>query len=81
MATVVISDITLCPGGQHITLTGTLDGQARTVRTNRDRLLSAHAELDIEDRLVARLYSAVKEAGATTNLQIRTAIVGKAFEV
>ena len=77
--TIVISSLSLCTGGNHVTVTGTINGTAGTVR-----MLKSDLALDPDDRDVAilgRLRSAVKEANATTNAQIQAALVGKTFQV
>jgi len=77
--TFTINSLSLCAGGNHVTISATVNGNARTVRLLRSDFALDPGELD--DAAIARLRSAVKEAGATTNAQIQTALVGKTFQV
>jgi len=73
-----ISAISTCAGGGHLEIQGTFGGRDRTLRFHRSELA---IDEDVETALIARLRSAVKEAGASTPAQIRSAIEGKTFEI
>lgn len=84
MAAITVTAATLCQtGGDHVTLTGTVNGNARSVRVRLSDLLAGDPDDDdtLLDRAIARWRSAVREAGATTLLQARTAILNKTFQV
>lgn len=77
--TVVVSSISRCSGTEHITVSGTVNGQARTIQfTNSD---FAFEDISLEDRIIGRFVSAVKEANANTWTKIQNALVGKTFKV
>ena len=71
------------PGCTHVALTLTAAGRQRVVLVDRAELISRDPDDDdtLQDRLVARLRSAIKEAGATTPAQARAAILGKDFSL
>lgn len=77
--TIVVSSISRCSGTGHISVTGTVNGEARTIQLNSGDLALEDASL--EDRVLGRLISAVKEANANTWTKIQNALVGKTFKV
>ena len=79
--TFTISSITRCPGTNHITVTGTVNGVARSVKFLASDLTVDPQNDGIVDSAVARCRSAVKESGATTLQQISSALVGPTFQV
>ena len=81
--TIVISAITRCSGGgNHIVVSGTVNGVSRTVQFLRSELdLDPNDGEDLRASFVARCRSAVKEAGATTPQQISAALVNKTFQI
>lgn len=68
-------------GCTHVALTLTAAGRQRVVLVDRAELISRDHDDDdtLQDRLVARLRSAIKEAGASTPAQARAAVLGKDF--
>lgn len=75
-----INSLTRCAGQNHIDLSVSVNGgAARIVQINRDEL--GLDPDDLRTACLARIRSAVKEAGATTNAQVNTALVGKEFQV
>lgn len=76
---IAITSISLCVGTGHATIVGTVGGNAIS-RTFRRTDLAIEPD-DTETAVLARLRSAVKEAGASTLAQIKTALEGKTFQV
>ncbi len=77
--TFTINSISLCSGTNHAILNVTIAGVARNVTVPRSSFA-----LDPDDRdeaSLARIRSAIKESGAATLAQIKTAIEGKTFQV
>jgi hypothetical protein len=74
--------ITRCTGGNHVRMTGSINGEATTVDFTAEELL-ASPETPEEKRRAAiqRMRSAVKEANATTPAQIRNALEAKTFKI
>lgn len=81
--TFVISGLTRCTAtGSHITISGTIGGTSGTIHMLLSDFTTDFNDPDeIRDAFVARVRSAVKEAGATTPAQIQTALVGKTFQI
>jgi hypothetical protein len=78
-----ITNVTMCSGGNHILITATVGGVTRTIQTDLEELKGIQENSDSNLRLagLARVISAIKESGATTNAQRRTALLNKTFEV
>jgi hypothetical protein len=80
--TFTVGTLSLCAGGDHVQVPVTIGGQAEDFKFARQELA-----LDIETReearqaILARMRSAVKEANATTNGQIKAALEGKVFKL
>lgn len=77
--TVTVTAISRCSGTNHVTVTATVDGQSRTETFLRSDLDLEPAET--RAAVIARLRSAVKEANASTPVQISNALVGNTFKV
>lgn len=77
--TIVISGVSQCAGGNHITVTGTINGQAASV----DFLASEFTvePSDYRPAFIDRVRSAVKEAGASTPPQIKNLLEGKTYKL
>lgn len=77
--TFTITTIALCPAGGHVIINGTVAGQARQfVISKSDFALDPDSR---EEAVISRLRSAIKEAGASTLVQIKAAVEGKTFQV
>lgn len=77
--TITITTVSLCTGSGHVIFVGTAGGQAARVTIPVSDL-----PLDPDDILfafIARCRSAVKEAGAVTLTQMKTALEGKTFKI
>lgn len=75
---------TQCSGGGHYHLPVTIGGETFTLVFDRADLQNDPDEPRGEqarERLLHRVRSAIKEAGATTPAQARTAISNKTFHV
>lgn len=71
-------------GCSHVRITLTTPRGQRVFLVDRADLLSVdppEGEDELIDRLTARLRSAIKEAGATTPAQARTAVINKDFSL
>lgn len=79
MADVTMTAISRCTTGNHVTVTATVNGVSVTRRFLTADL--AREPGDLEEAILNRWISAVKEAGATTIAQIQTAILNKPFKV
>lgn len=77
--TFTINSIARCTGGNHVFVTATVNGVQRRIDLTRDEL--SLDDVDQRDLFIARIRSAVKESGATTNAQIQAALVGKEFHI
>ena len=77
--TIVVSSVTRCAGTGHITVTGTLDGDAQTLQTTAAEL--ALEDVSLRECVIVRLRSAVKEANANTWQKAVNALTGKTFKV
>ena len=82
---ITINNVTRCTGGNHVNVslttgsgrTGTLTFEEAEIRA-----VAQSNELDeLRQLLLHRMVSAIKEANATTAVQMRNALVGKVFEV
>lgn len=73
--------LTACPGGEHLKLPVTIGGNEHELVTTKQEVTSASPEgfSEIRSALIARLRSAVFEAGASTPLQVRNAVSNKTF--
>lgn len=68
-------------GCTHVRLTLTVAGQQRVVMVDREELVTRDPNESLRERLVDRLRSAIKEAGAATPAQARAAILNKDFHL
>ncbi len=69
-----------CAGGNHVHLTVTAGAQSRQITLTRADLAVDFSSLDaVRDTLAILLRSRIKESGATTPAQIKTAIESKGF--
>lgn len=70
------------PGGGHVTMTVLINGSVeRQFVVGIESLKTEGDDLPIETKAFLRLNSAIKEAGASTKLQVRNAILNKDFQV
>lgn len=77
-----VNAIRQCAGGNHIEIDITLNGGRQiTRRCNRSELLDELDDVTQEERALLRIVSAVKEAGASTPVQIRNAILNNTYRV
>lgn len=82
-----VDAVQLAPSGagcSHARVTLTAGGVQRVVLVGREELMQQEPPADAEElreRLVDRLRSAIKESGATTPAQARTAILNKDFSL
>lgn len=77
--TITLTAITRCAGAGHINLTVFVDGVRRT-----ETFLRSELDLDptdVREAIITRFRSAIKEAGASTPLQISNALLDKDFKV
>jgi hypothetical protein len=82
MANIIIATVDLCDGTGHVKITGTVKGVAVTRSYLRSELTEDPEDQDeLEEKVLTRLISAVKEANATTLQQIRNALIGPTFKV
>lgn len=73
---------TRCSGGGHYQLPVTIGGVERTLHFTREDLERNFSDMEgAREAILDRLRSAIKEAGATTLVQIRNAISSKTFHV
>lgn len=79
--TITISTVSVCSGSNHVTITGTANGQAQTVQLNADRFAAANDPQEVLDAFIQRCRSAVLEANATTLAQKKAALEGKTFQI
>lgn len=80
--TFTVTGIQQCAAAEHLILTVQINGgQTVEVRTSFADLQSAGDTLPVAERGLMRLKSAIKEAGATTKLQMRNAVLNQTFEV
>lgn len=80
--TFTVTGVQQCPANEHLILTVQVNGgQTIEVRTSFDEMRTIGSDLDIRDLGLLRLKSAIKEAGATTKLQIRNAVLNQTFEI
>lgn len=81
--TFTIDALSQCDGGNHVTVTLTIDGKQITRTLMREDLIVDRDDVSLEERIKLRMASAVKEAttGNPTALQIRNALLSKTFEV
>lgn len=81
--TFTVNALRQCSGGNHVEIDFTIGGVQRTRHFTRDQLITDIADVSVEEQVIVRLRSAVKEAttGNPTALQIRNALVGNTFEV
>ena len=77
--TFTITDITRCSGLGHWHFTVTVDGQSRTLTLDREDFDLNPGNL--QEAFLTRVRSAVKEAGATTFAQARTALINNEFKL
>lgn len=71
---------TRCSGGSHYQLPVTVNGVERTLHFTADDMGRDFSDLEgAREAVLDRLRSAIKEAGATTLIQIRNAISSKTF--
>lgn len=71
-----------CAGGNHVHLTVTAGQQARQITVSRDDFLIDFSSVDdVRDFLIPLLRQRIKEAGATTPAQRRTAIESAPFYI
>lgn len=73
--TFTVIGVAQCPANEHLILTVQINGQTVEIRTGFSDLQNAGSRLSNEERGLTRLRSAILEAGATTKLQMRTAIL------
>ena len=77
-----VTTVSLCAGAKHVTFVGTANGQGSTVT-----IPVADLSLDLSDSdairaaFIARVRSAVKEAGAVTLTQMKTALEAHSFKI
>jgi hypothetical protein len=77
-----IGTLSFCPGGSHMHIPVTVGGQEDEVVVNRaDMAFDAETREEIRALFVQRIRTAVKESGASTAGQLRTALEGKEFQV
>lgn len=77
-----ISGCTACTGGNHVSgLISVNGGATKPFRIVLSELTHTEETDMPEDRIIARLRSAVLEAGATTLVQARNAIQAQEFRV
>jgi len=71
-----------CAGGNHVNLTLTAGVQTRQVTITRGDLQIDFSDIDaVRDYMIPLLRQRIKEAGATTPAQMRTAIESAPFYV
>ena len=77
-----LTALSRCTGGGHYSGTISLNGGAgRSFTVTAAELAETIEDLTAKELIVARLRAAIREAAATTLVQIRTAIEGKEFHV
>lgn len=71
--------LTRCAGQNHYQLPVTIGGRTVTLHVTRDEMASDPPESleEAREMIITRLRSAIKEAGASTFAQVKTAIENK----
>jgi hypothetical protein len=77
--TFTITEITRCAGLNHYRCVVTVNGVQRNIVVTKDDLGLEPDEVEMS--FLARIRSAVKEAGAITYAQARTALINKEFQL
>jgi len=77
-----VGTITRCAGQNHYSVPVTIAGQQFVIPVLQDDLATDFQGVtDARDRIVDRLRSARKEAGAVTFAATKTALEGKSFQI
>ena len=80
--TFLVGSITRCPGQNHYLVPVTVSGQTYTISVDQSELATDITDRDeAREKIIDRLRSAKKEAGAGNFAQIRTALEGKTFQI
>ena len=74
--TITISTVSVCAGGEHVTVTGTLNGQQTTFKTTIQELGNILSNMEKKERSIARCYFRLLEENAVTLAQKKTALEG-----
>lgn len=77
-----VGTITRCPGQNHYFVPITVSGVTKTIVIDQSELATDFASLDdARERVIDRLRSARKEAGAGNFAQTKTALEGKSYQL
>lgn len=73
---------TFCTGAEHLSVTVTIGGNSRILDLSKTEFQEGPGNLyELATRIRERIYSAIKESGATTRPQLITALENKTFRV
>jgi hypothetical protein len=82
MATLTITEVTRCAGGNHIEVTATVNGRTgQRFQVGADELLETPDGISVREQLLLRVRSAILESGAVTPQQQRAAILNQEYKV
>lgn len=79
-----VTSITACAGGNHLHLQVQINGgAARSIVVTNEEIdaIAQDGDEDLRQRGLLRMRSAILEAGATTPVQRRNAILNRDFEI
>lgn len=81
--TFTVGTLSRCSGNEHVAVPITVGGQQRTLQVLFSEIRAGAPDSVEEARaaIVARLRSAILEAGASTWAQAKTAIEGQTYQV
>lgn len=76
MATISISTVTACTNGEHIKITGTVDGVSKSLYATTSELIDAVKDVELKDKFVLRAYFRFLDENANTPAKRKLALEG-----